>query len=144
MRESAIKGQHRLGCWHPCVCVVSSCVPTRACCGGWAWLLNGAQIVVWDFDKLQPNDRIGTHFLDFKAIEKMPGGMPPTWLNIYGAPEGVKVGKNKNAMNKYPDQATNYRYVCVSTVAAVGAVSGVVMHAVVLLVRPTCAAAVEC
>ena len=89
---------------------------------GWAGLLNGAQIVVWDFDKLQPNDRIGTHFLDFKVIEKMPGGMPPTWLNIYGAPEGVKVGKNKNAMNKYPDQATNYRYVCVSLVAAVGAV----------------------
>jgi hypothetical protein len=66
------------------------------------------QLVAWDFDALAPNDRIGTMLLDFKKIEASP--MPPTWLNIYGAPEKASPGPNRKAMNKYPEQATNYRW----------------------------------
>jgi hypothetical protein len=67
------------------------------------------QVVVWDFDAVGPNDRVGTVLLDFKTIEQAP--MAPTWLSIYGAPDDASPGPNKRAMNKYPDQATNYRWV---------------------------------
>lgn len=69
----------------------------------------GIQISVWDFDRLAKNDRVGTAFLDFNQIKAHP--MEPAWINIYGAPDGVKLGSNKNKMNKLPDFATNYRCV---------------------------------
>lgn len=35
----------------------------------------------------------------------------PTWINIYGAPDGVELGEHKREMNCTPDVASNWRSV---------------------------------
>jgi hypothetical protein len=69
---------------------------------------NKIEVAVWDYDKLRPNDRVGTILLNFEDVcnGKMKAAK---WYSVYGAPDGVKLGANKNMMNRLPSKATNYR-----------------------------------
>lgn len=66
-------------------------------------------IEVFDYDLLVRNDRVGSVHLPFAGLAQSLEDARPQWVNIYGAPNGVEVGKNKNRMNRWPDEASNWR-----------------------------------
>ena len=70
-------------------------------------MTNKIELSLWDYDRLAKNDRVGTIFLKYNAIEKY--GRPPVWMPVYGAPNGVDFGNVKNYMNRYPGSASNFR-----------------------------------
>jgi hypothetical protein len=69
---------------------------------------NTIALSVWDYDRIGSNDRVGCAFLRFDDVMKGKYAKP-SWVHLYGAPDGIWMGDAKNAMNKDPDIATNWR-----------------------------------
>ncbi len=77
---------------------------------------NKIQISVWDWDRLEPNERVANVFENFKVLQRVGGKIGPRWYNLYGAPlnynPAAKINFNtaaKDLMNNYPENATFYR-----------------------------------
>lgn len=68
---------------------------------------NKVEVALFDWDRIGMDDRVGTVYLNYKEIAAAP--QAPRWYNIYGAPNGIEIGDNKNLMNKTPGLASNYR-----------------------------------
>ena len=71
-------------------------------------MTNSIEMSVWDYNRLQKNERVGSVVLDLREIKRY-GSVGPMWLPIYGAPDGVSRGNDVKVMNKNPHLASNYR-----------------------------------
>ena len=63
------------------------------------------KIEVWD-DDLAADERVGTHYLNFKQIMNKTDG--PRWANLYGPPIQAE-GEYADLMTLYGDKGSTYR-----------------------------------
>eukprot|EP01138_Halocafeteria_seosinensis_P001972 gb/GECG01002020.1/.p1 GENE.gb/GECG01002020.1/~~gb/GECG01002020.1/.p1 ORF type:complete len:1966 (+),score=293.18 gb/GECG01002020.1/:1-5898(+) len=69
---------------------------------------NTIELSVWDHNRVNPNQRVGSIILDLRQIKEYQE-VGPVWLPIYGAPDGVSRGADAKMMNRSPHLASNYR-----------------------------------
>ena len=66
---------------------------------------NKIKLEIWD-DDVGKDERVGTHYINFKQI--MNSNVGPCWANLYGPPLQAE-GEYADLMTKFGEKGSHYR-----------------------------------